>query len=39
MVVNMKPVNWKWWEQEYLFKMEGLKGFLAMAWICAWVVS
>jgi hypothetical protein len=39
MVVNMKPVNWKWWEQDYSFKMEGLKGFLAMAWIGAWAVT
>jgi hypothetical protein len=39
MVVNMKPVNWKWWEQEYSYKMEGLKGFLGMAWIGAWAVS
>jgi hypothetical protein len=38
MVVNMKPVNPAWEQQETAFKMEGLKGFLMLAYPGAWTL-
>jgi hypothetical protein len=39
MVVNMRPINVAWRSQENSFKMEGLRGFLQIIYVGAWVIT